>query len=295
MGGGPAGIVAAKTLIARGHSVDLYESDTLGGNVFPGSRAKIKYEMKNYLDYLILEVEKLKKLESFNLINKKADLKTLKAKEYDVIITATGARQCKPPVEGVDNENVVFAVDVLKDPSIVKDAQKIVVIGGGVVGAETAYFLKYEYDKNVTVVEMDKYIMNHTCTANRGHIIHYLEEAGVELLNCTKLVKIEGNEVTVAENVHKSRPNPYNTWSPILPENIENPMDMLRPYKEILVEKKLNADMVVMAAGVRGNNELYFECVKENAAKEVYNVGDSAKGAKVLDAVRGAYRKARSI
>lgn len=295
VGGGPAGIVAAKTLIARGHSVDLYESDTLGGNVFPGSRAKIKYEMKNYLDYLILEVEKLKKLESFNLINKKADLKTLKAKEYDVIITATGARQCKPPVEGVDNENVVFAVDVLKDPSIVKDAEKIVVIGGGVVGAETAYFLKYEYDKNVTVVEMDKYIMNHTCTANRGHIIHYLEEAGVELLNCTKLVKIEGNEVTVAENVHKSRPNPYNTWSPILPENIENPMDMLRPYKEILVEKKLNADMVVMAAGVRGNNELYFECVKENAAKEVYNVGDSAKGAKVLDAVRGAYRKARSI
>ena len=37
--------------------------------------------------------------------------------------------------------------------------------------------LKYEYDKNVKVVEALKYIMNHVCTANRGHIIHYLERA----------------------------------------------------------------------------------------------------------------------
>ena len=61
IGAGPAGMTAAETLVARGHTVDLYEkSGSVGGNVDPGSKAKIKYEMKNYLDYLRYTAEKLK-------------------------------------------------------------------------------------------------------------------------------------------------------------------------------------------------------------------------------------------
>ena len=69
------------------------------------------------------------------------------------------------------------------------------------MGAETAYFLKYEHNKDdVKVVEMEKYIMNHTCTANRGHIIYYLEKAGVELLNCTTLTEVTDKGVKVRQN-----------------------------------------------------------------------------------------------
>ena len=295
IGGGPAGVVAAETLIKRGHAVDLYEKGEIGGNLVPGSKAQIKYEVKNYLDYLKKTVENLKKNENFEFIKATAIAENLKAKSYDAILVATGTVQSKPKVEGIDSDNVVFATDVLNNPKIVKDAQNIVVIGGGVVGAETAYFLKYELDKDVKVVEMGKYIMNGACTANRGHIIHYLEEAGVELLNCTKLVSIDGHRVNVLQNTHKNVPDPYVTWHPILPENVENPLDILTKIGEDYKERTLFSDMVVLATGVVPSPMLYYDCVKIHAAKEIYNIGDSFKGARVFEAVRSAYRCAVNL
>ena len=295
IGAGPAGIVAAETLIKRGHSVDLYEKGEIGGNLVPGSKAQIKYEVKNYLDYLKKTVENLKKNENFEFIKATAVAENLKAKSYDAILVATGTVQSRPKVEGIDSDNVVFATDVLNNPRLVKDAQNIVVIGGGVVGAETAYFLKYELDKDVKIVEMGKYIMNGACTANRGHIIHYLEEAGVELLNCTKLVSIDGHRVNVLQNTHKNVPDPYVTWHPILPENVENPLDILTKIGEDYKERILFSDMVVLATGVVPSPMLYYDCVKLHAAKEIYNIGDSFKGAKVFEAVRSAYRCAVNL
>lgn len=295
IGAGPAGVVAAEALIKRGHSVDLYEKGEIGGNLVPGSKAQIKYEVKNYLDYLKKTVENLRKNENFELIKAAAVAENLKAKSYDAILVATGTVQSRPKVEGIDGDNVVFATDVLKNPKLVKDAQNITVIGGGVVGAETAYFLKYELDKDVKLVEMGKYIMNGACTANRGHIIHYLEEAGVELLNCTKLVSIDGHRVNVLQNTHKNVPDPYVTWHPILPENVENPLDILTKIGEDYKERTLFSDMVVLATGVVPSPMLYYDCVKLNAAKEIYNIGDSFKGARVFEAVRSAYRCAVNL
>lgn len=297
IGGGPAGIVAAETLIARGHKVDLYEKcAVLGGNIVPGSVPKIKYEYKNYLKYLNAVVKKLESNENFKLYLKtEVTSDALKAKGYDTIVIATGTKQVCPPVEGIKNGNVICAIDLLQKPKLADSAKNVVVIGGGVVGAETAYFLKYELGKDVKLIEMEKYIMNHTCTANRGYIIHYLEEAGVELLNCTKLKKVMDNKVLVSQNKHKNVPNPYNTWAPILPVNIENPMDMFHRIKDESIERELDADLVVVATGVSSANELYFDCVKNNSAAEIFNIGDSFRGARVFEAVRGAYRKARSI
>lgn len=297
IGAGPAGVTAAETLLARGHKVDLYEKTAeIGGSIVPGSKAKIKYEFANYLAYLGGVVSRLEKNKNFKLfMETEVSADELKSKKYDTIVVATGTKQSKPPVDGINGKNVVFAIDVLNDPSVVADAENIVVIGGGVVGAETAYFLAYEHDKNVKVVEMDKYIMNHACTANRGHIIHYLEQKGVELLNCTTLKKVCEKSVVVSQNKNKNVPNPYLTWAPILPENVINPLDMLRPIKDESVERTLDADMVVLATGVRSANELYFSCVKNRVAPEVFNIGDSFKGARVFEAVRSAYRKAISI
>lgn len=295
IGAGPAGVVAAETLIKRGHAVDLYEKKEIGGNLIPGSKARIKYEVDNYLDYLYNVVVNLKKNSDFTVIKGNAQMESLRAKGYDAIFVATGAKQLRPRVEGIDGDNVHFAVEVLRKPELVKNAQNIVVVGGGVVGAETAYFLKYEYNKNVTVLEMDKYIMNHACTANRGHIIHYLEDAGVELLNCTKLLSIDGNKVRVLQNIHKNVPDPYVTWQPILPENVRNPLDILTKIGDDYKEKTIFCDMVVLATGVASDSELYYECVKGHAAKEIYNIGDSFKSARVFEAVRSAYRCARNI
>lgn len=297
IGAGPAGVTAAKVFIERGYKVDLYEkSSEIGGSIIPGAVPKIKYELKNYRDYLERVVNALKSNHDFTLLMEteaKTDL--LKEKRYDIILTATGSQQVKPPIEGANRNNVVLAVDLLNEPSLAENAENIVVIGGGEIGAETAYFLKYEHNKNVKVVEIDKHFMAHTCTANRGHLIHYLERAGVELLNCTKVSKINENSVTVLKNKNKNVPNPYITWTPVLPENIVNPLDSIRKIKEEYEEIELPSDMVVIATGTVPCAMLYYECLSKNAAPKIYNLGDSAKPAGVFGAVRAAYRCARSI
>lgn len=297
VGAGPAGVIASQVLLARGHKVDLYEkTDKIGGNIVPGCQPTIKFDIKNYLLYLNSRVNKMKDNENFAILTKtEATAKDLKAKGYDTIIVAAGSKPCIPPIEGLDGKNVYQAIDILNNKDIVKKAKDIVVIGGGFVGTELAYMLKYELNKEVKVVEMQKYFMNHVCTANRGHIIHYLERAGVELLNCTKLKKVENGKVIVSQNTHKNVPNPYNSWAPILPENVENPLDAFTRIKDKYVDRELVADIVVVATGSTPLDELYYECTKTLAAKEVFNIGDSLKGGLVFDAVRGAYRKAMSI
>lgn len=295
IGGGPAGIVAAEVLVARGHKVDLYESsDRLGGMTVPGSIPKIKYEVANYLKYLENTIDKLKEDNKLNLyLNTRVDKDYLKDKKYDVIVLATGSIQCKPPIDNINSDKVVMAVDVLKNPEMFRDAKNIVVIGGGVVGCETAYMLRYEYDKNVKVVEMMPYFMNHVCTANRGHILHYLYEGNVELLNSTRISKITDNGVQVVRNIHKNVPDPYKRWAPILPENIPNPLAKKVGNQYEIHE--IECDLVVLSAGAISNDILYYDCVKNNIAPEIYNIGDSIKVDKILEAVRAAYRKAITI
>ena len=295
IGAGPAGIVAAETLIKRGHVVDLYERREIGGSIVPGSKPKIKYELDNYLTYLYNVVEKLKQNPDFTFIKGNAQAESLKAKSYDAILVATGTKQLKPKINGLDTAKVHFAIEVLKNPALVKDVRTVIVLGGGVVGAETAYYLKYELNKDVKLIEMDKYIMKNACTANRGHIIHYLEAADVDILNCTKVVSIEGTKVHVLQNVHKNVPPPYVTWQPILPENVENPLDNFNKIGENYKERLLVADMIILAAGSIADSSLYYDCQKLRAAKEIYNIGDSFRSARVFEAVRSAYRCARNI
>ena len=295
VGAGPAGITAADILIQRGHSVDIYEKNNIaGGMLIPGSKPKIKYEIANYLLYLQDKLTRLDSSPKFNAyMGKAADISLLKDKGYDTIVIATGGTQLLPPIEGIEGKNIVLATDVLDNPELAKSAQDIVVVGGGVVGAETAYYLAYEKGKNVTIIEMEKYIMNGVCTANRGHIIHYLDCANVDIINMATVKTITDKEVIIERNIAKNVPNPLVTWAPILPENIPNPL--APKIKEELVEQSIKADLIVLATGIKSNNQLYYDCVKEHIAPEIHNIGDSLRPGKVAEAVKYAYRKALSI
>jgi 2-enoate reductase len=293
VGAGPAGVTAAVIAARRGHAVTLYESGpSAGGRLVPGAVAKIKYEIDNYRLYLENFVKQAKKDHKLTFKkNTEADLAMLKKQKYDAVIFAQGTKNARLPLPGI--EGAVQAVDLLVSPDLLGEAKKVVVVGGGVVGCETAYWLRYEKGCEVTVVEMDKYIMNHTCTANRGHLIYYLKKGGVKLLNCTRLTGVTKEGVEVMRNVSKTVPDPYITWHPILPENVENPL-----APKLKVEEKaetIPADLVVIAAGGTPNNGLYLQALAENAAPELYNIGDSFSAGKVLEANRAAYRLALQI
>jgi 2-enoate reductase len=150
------------------------------------------------------------------------------------------------------------------------------------------WFPENHFEKNcaVTVVEKDKYIMNHTCTANRGHLIYYLYKAGLPLLNCTRVTGFTPGGVKVVRNISKTVPDP--SWHPILTENIENPLALKLKVEE--KEEILPADLAVLAAGGVSDNSLYLAAQQERTAPELYNIGDSFSAGKVLEAVRAAYQ-----
>lgn len=295
IGSGPGGIMAGVTAAKRGHSVTVFEQDSvIGGRLNAGGQPKIKFDIKNYHEYLKGLVERTEKNFDFKvLLNTRAETAKLKKEKFDTVIYACGTKDIDLKLPGHEKVKRVQAVEILENPNLAKDIKKVVVIGGGVVGCEAAFFLSKEHNKEVTIVEMTPYIMNHTCTANRTYLIHYLKEAGVNIMNCTKLMSYELGGVKVLKNVSKTVPNPYITWSPILPENIINPL-----AKKIKVEEEeqfIDAEMVVMAVGGISNDDLFYEIQKELKEAQVFNIGDSFKGGKVFEATKAGYAVGLSI
>jgi len=289
IGAGPAGIICACTAARRGHAVTLFEKhDRVGGMLVPGSVPRMKFDVANYLAYLndllgrhIQEHGLIVRLQT------EATVEGLKQAGFEAIVACTGARPLVPPVPGTDLPHVVQAIDLLRHPAIADKAQKVLVVGGGTVGCETAYFLAYELGKQVTVIEMLPAFMKGVCTANRGYLIHYLEQKGVPLLNCTRLASIQEGAVTVVRNVSRTVPDPYVTWAPLLPENVKNPL--ARPIKVQEQEMTLPADLVVLATGVAPDDSLYDACVRAQAAPEVHKIGDAFAAGRVFEAVKAGY------
>lgn len=296
VGGGPGGVIAATVAAGRGHQVDLYEkTDRVGGRILAGSVPAIKFDIDNYREYLERSVGKAQEKHGLGYYpNTAMDAQSLKEKSYDAIVLAVGTKDAVPPVEGIEQAgNVIQAVDLFLHPEKLGDAQDIVVVGGGVVGCEMAQWLTYEFGRKVTVIEMLPHFMDGVCTANRTHLLHALKARGVHLLNMTKLTGLEGNTVAISRNRDKNVPDPYVMWSPILPENIHNPMapkigSDWRP-------ESLTADLVVLAVGGRPDDSLYYDALKQHSAKEIYNIGDSFAPGKVQEAVRAAYRLGVSL
>lgn len=290
IGGGPGGAMLAVTAAQRGHKVDLYEkTELLGGKIVPGCVPKIKFDIANYREYLEHIVEEAQK--EGNLKYRRGTVATaekLAEKCYDAIVFAVGTKAAVPPVPGLDKMPYVQAVDLFENPALMGDARRITIVGGGVVGCEMAQWLRYEHGREITVVEMAPYFMDGVCTANRAHLIYALKQAGVPLMNCTTVTGFDAGQVFVSRNHHKNVPNPYNTWAPILPHNIENP---LAPKIESECKNEvLEAELVVLAAGGKPDDALYFEAQATHLAPELYNIGDSFAAGKVQEAVRAAYR-----
>jgi 2-enoate reductase len=289
VGAGPAGIICACTAAQRGHQVDLFEKlDKVGGELVPGSTPKIKFDVANYLRYLNNLLDEAASRYGLALyLNKQVSAQEIKDGEYDAVVTATGGRPITPVLEGMALPFVVQAIDLLRDASIAAKSENFAVIGGGSVGCETAYMLACELGKRVTIVEILPYLMRGSSMPNRGQMIHYLERAGVDLLNCCRLKSIAPGKVQLTWNVSDSVPDPYDTWTPVLPDNIINPL-----ARKIKVKEKditLDADLVVLAMGLKPDDALYDACVKEHVAGEIHNIGDSFRVGGIFEATKAGY------
>lgn len=295
IGAGPAGCEFAVNASKRGHSVTLFEAEkAIGGKLISGGAPFIKFDIKNYVKYMEVQVNKA--AEEYGLVKKigeRADIESLKNK-FDVIVFANGTTDIVPPFKGLSDIPYAMATDALVNPKILEGKSKIAIIGGGVVGVETAYKLSYEDDKVIDVLEMADNFMDGACTANRGHLLNYLRlKDTVKLHNGCKVEKFENGKVYASQKTSPNLPDPYISWTPLLPKNTENPL--AKKVGDEAKEISIDTDFVLLALGFRPNNKMYYKALEEHLADEIYCIGDCERPAKVLDAVRSAYILAREI
>ncbi|AZV58543.1 FAD-dependent oxidoreductase [Clostridium sp. AWRP] len=256
-GGGPAGMSAALQASARGHEVILFEKNNrLGGALLCEEYIPFKQDLFNYSQLLA------KRLAETNVeVRLNTELTPELAKELlaDIIICAVGSVPVVPPILGIDTSHKVVGIDAIhqSQPAV---GDKVVILGGGLIGTETSIYLD-SLGKDVTVVEMRNDYAPDTSemhkialevTLKKGHVKIHLNTRAKEVTDEGLLCIDEtGNEV-------------------------------LYP-----------ADTILVAAGMKPNSES-VEALRY-AAPRFFQIGDCVKVGKVLEAVHGGYYGALDI
>ena len=256
IGGGPGGMEAARVAALRGHDVTLYEKDKkLGGQLVPASVPPFKQPIKDQVEYLKNQIEKLGiKI----VLGREATPGLVKELKPDVVILATGASPLIPGIPGVEADKVTTAGDILLGKK--EAGEKVVIIGGGEVGSELAWFLA-EKGKKVTIVEMLYGVAMDMNLFSRFYLLDKLAELGVEVLTTMTAEEITDEGVATVD---------------------------MSGNRQVVA-----ADTVILAVGFRSNSELEEKLKGE--VPELYTAGDCVKPGKILGAIHGGSRIARLI
>jgi len=195
IGAGPAGLKAALTADKIGHKVTLIEkSSEIGGLLKYIAKEHYKIEVARYLEYL---KKQLDKSDIRLLLNREATKESVASLNPDRIIIAIGAELSSPPIKGIEKKSVIDCLSAIAHPEKVKD--RVVIIGGGVVGIELALGLGAEEKKQVTVIEATDQIAR---TANMLYSIAINQTLRsntdtIEVLKQTKCLEINDKGVLV--------------------------------------------------------------------------------------------------
>lgn len=253
-GGGPAGMEAAYIAAQRGHQVILCEKENhLGGTLNISRTVSFKSRMKQYMEYLIHHVEAQPNIEVRLNCTVTPDL--VRQIAPDAVFAALGAVAVVPPIPGIDSKLVITGKDVHGREDEV--GQRVVVIGGGLVGAETAIHL-LELGKQVTVVEMTSAVAADCAASHHYACMSRLTEATL-LLN-TRCVQVTDRSVVVERDGQQT---------------------------------ELAADTVILAAGMRAlTKESYALDID---ALDFAVIGDAVKPGKIQDATRTGFFAAMDL
>jgi len=196
IGGGVAGCEAAVYAAMRGHTVSLYEKeDRLGGRWIAASIPPGKSE---YTSFLTWQETMLKKYGVEIHLNCEVTAEMVKEAAPDQIVLASGGLDVMPPIAGIDKEHVVKAEDILRAKC--KAGNRVVVVGGGQTGAETANYLAHYAKKQVTIVEMGPKIVADGEPSPALFLNKYLKQNNVAVYTNSKVKEITDEGVVVAQS-----------------------------------------------------------------------------------------------
>ncbi|NLZ93304.1 MAG: FAD-dependent oxidoreductase [Firmicutes bacterium] len=247
VGAGPAGMEAARVCKLRGHDVTVFEArDTKGGLLNEAAVPEFKADIRSLIKYQITALEKL----DIPVINKMATAADLA--DFDAVICATGSKPATPNIPGRDKKIATDALEILNGDT--KPGKNVVVVGGGLVGSETALHLA-ENGHKVTLVEMLPQIMNDVAVTDLLAYSERIAKTDMDILTSTSLLEIVDDGVIVESKDGRA---------------------------------KLVADTVILALGFKSEQDLYHTLLENG--KETYLIGDAVKPGKIMDAFHTAYR-----
>jgi len=279
IGGGTAGMEFAINAAERGHKVTIWEkSDRLGGQLHYASKTIGKHDFRYLMEY---QTHMLKKLAVPVELNKEANETNIVAFQPDAVVIASGSEPIKAPFPmESDGNNIVQANDVLIGKTI--PGSKVVVVGGGAVGCETAVFLA---DEGTLSAEQTKFLMLHK--AETDETIHNLIEHGTRKVAIVEMAKDVGKDIGISTR-----------WG--VKKHIKQlGITCLTETKVVAVTetgvriqasdgeiRDLEADTIVLAIGSRSQNNLSRELADK--VKELYVIGDAVTPGKMINCIRNA-------
>jgi 2,4-dienoyl-CoA reductase-like NADH-dependent reductase (Old Yellow Enzyme family)/NADPH-dependent 2,4-dienoyl-CoA reductase/sulfur reductase-like enzyme len=258
VGGGPAGMEAALVACSRGHQVTLYEKEKeLGGALRFAARPTFKADMKRYLDWMIMMIRQAPievKLSSEATVN------SITAAKPDVLIVAIGAEPIIPDIPGIHKPHVVWAGDA--DSGKVKTGNRVVVVGAGLTGCETA-LLMAQHGSKVTVIDMihELEIAKDAASVSRMVLLSLLCDHGVKFKTEVKLEEIIDTGAVVIDR----------QWN----------------------QFEIPADKVILSMGSKARRETVKAL--EGLAREVYAIGDCLSPRNLMAAIHDAFNVAVEI
>ncbi|WP_390410628.1 NAD(P)/FAD-dependent oxidoreductase [Blautia hominis] len=258
-GGGPAGMQAALGALERGHKVILCEaSDSLGKTLSYSDHIEFKQDIRKFRDSLISRIENSQVEVRMNTA---VTPELIRNAEPDLVIGAIGGEPFIPPIEGIADNNVLYAASMHQ--SVAVPGNKTVIIGGGLMGCEEAIALAQE-GKNVTVVEMTDSIAGEADSGLKQMIDEKIAYYNIPVLTGCSCMKIT-EEGAIVKNKDGE-------------------------------ERMLAADSVLIAAGVRPKdsetNRLRDTCY--DLGIDFIAVGDCKKTGRIREATTGGYFAGRN-
>lgn len=257
VGGGPGGMQAAITAADRGHEVILVEkSDKLGGTLKFAAYDKHKADLNHYKEWLISQVEK-RAVKVMTSTECNAEL--IDKLEPYAVIAAVGAKPVIPQFENSEAIPHMLAEEAYQNPE--KIGEKVVVIGGGLVGCEVGVFLA-DKGKDVTVIEMKDTLVSDANIIHRDSLMEVFEEE-VKSRVGVRCKKLQSDGVIVENNCGE--------------------------------EETLPADTVVFAVGMKAEDDVVEELRKAQSYQVFQPIGDCVKPSRIKDAVHNGYYAAMDI
>jgi pyruvate/2-oxoglutarate dehydrogenase complex dihydrolipoamide dehydrogenase (E3) component len=258
IGGGPGGMQAAITAKERGHEVELYEkTDALGGSLKFAAHEEFKKLLWKFATW---QMNRLEQLEVPVHLNTEVTAEFLDSLDVDTVICSVGTNPITPDQFGIPGDNYVLGTDLFEEG--VTLGKKIVIMGGGLVGCETALHLA-ETGHEVTVIEMLPEVANDTTAAHRRAMKVRMGKAPVPpvLQTGTRCKEITADGVVA-----------------ITPEG---------------EEKLFAADTVICALGLRPKTAVAdaLRATKHN----FITIGDCVKTGQITQAVRGGFDVAMAL